>query len=181
MLGFQFFHIQAYFYKGVEFGKYTGPVELLTIYCVIIFAKIMNIIDSTNFEYINIVSPYLLLVLLIGNMYYMLKNIKNYLDIINNLVFLSIYFIIFVSIYNTKNNYDMYYLFNICLNMCVLTCDFIISKMANKEINKIVLWVFIFSRFSNILGICLSLFYILSSLKEIVNHMNLNIIYHNIK
>ena len=181
MLGFQFFHIKAYFYKGVEFGKYTGPIEILTIYCVIIFLKVINIIDTTYFEYINIVSPYLLLVLLIGNMYYMLKNIQNYLDIINNLVFLSIYFITMMSLYNMIYYYDMYYLFNICLNMCVLTCDFIISKMANKEINKIVLWIFIFSRFSNILGICLSLFYILSSLKSIANHMNLNIIYHNIK
>ena len=36
MIGFQFFHIQAYLYKGVEFGKYTGPVELLTLYSFII-------------------------------------------------------------------------------------------------------------------------------------------------
>lgn len=180
MFGFQFFHIQAYFYKGVEFGKYSGPVEILTIYCLLILLKTLNILDETHFNFVNILSPFVMFIFLIGNSYYMIKNIKNYLDLINNLIFLSIYIITIINLYSTKI-YDMYYLFNICLNMCVLTSDFIISKMANKQINQIILWIFILSRLNNIFGIFLSIFYILSTLKQIANHMRLNIIYHNIK
>jgi len=181
MLGFQFFHIQAYFYKGVEFGKYSGPIEILTLYCILIFAKVCRIIDETYFEYINILAPYSLVIFLIGNMYYMISHIKNYYDIINNLIFLSIYSFTIITIYNNENNYDLYYLFNICLNMCVLTGDFIISKMADKHIDHLILWIFILSCFNNIFGICINIYYIYYVITKIANHMKLNIIYHNIK
>lgn len=181
MLGFQYFHIQAYFYKGVEFGKYTGPIEILTVYCMFILAKTCNLINNTHFELVNIVSPYVMSMFLIGNICYMITNIRKYNDIVNNLIFITIYFITITSLYNMKNDYDMYYLFNICLNMCVLTCDFIISKMADKCIDKLIVLIFIFSQLNNMFGICLSLFYICSSLKQIADFMHLNIIYHNIK
>lgn len=181
MLGFQFFHIQAYFYKNVEFGRYTGPIEILTLYCILILAKICNILNNTHFELVNVLSLYVFLIFFIGNIYYMFKNIRNYLDMINVLIFLTIYFITLISMYNMSNNYDMYYLFNICLNMCVLTCDFIISKMGSKCLNKFLLKLFILSRFNNVFGICFSLYYICASLNDIASHMGLNILYHNLK
>jgi phosphatidylglycerophosphate synthase len=181
ILGFQFFHIQAYFYKQVEFGKYTGPVEILTVYCVLIFMKMCNLIDASNFKIMNTLSPYILFFCLMFNIYYMINYINHYLDVVNNIIFDTIYLITIFSIYNISNNYDMYYLFNICLNLCVLTCDFIISKMASKSLNKMCLQVFIFSRFSNILGIVLSIYYICASLNEIAKYMKLNIIYHNLR
>lgn len=179
MLGFQFFHIQAYLYKGVEFGKYTGPTELLSIYSMIILLKVfINISDNEYVYIINILSPYVLLLFFGGNIYYMYTRLKYY--IFNILIFTILYTIIGFSILFNQD-YTIYYLFNICLNVCVLTCDFIISKMANKNINIFLVKIFLLSRFNDILGICMSIYYIISSLKEIANFMGLNIILHNLK
>jgi phosphatidylglycerophosphate synthase len=178
MIGFQFFHIQAYLYKGVEFGRYTGPTELLSLYSIVILLKVFNLFDNNNLYMINIIAPYVLLGFFFGNLYYMYTRLKYYL--VNILIFTALYTIIGFSVLFNQN-YNTYYLFNICLNLCALTCDFIISKMANKNLNMFLIKLFLLSRFNDILGIGLSMFYIVASLKEIANFLGLNLLYHNLK
>lgn len=72
-------------------------------------------------------------------------------------------------------------MFNICLNLCVLTCDFILSKMCIKNLSYFLLVIFMVSQINNIIGICFSIYHIFKILKVIGNHMNLNLIYHNLK
>jgi phosphatidylglycerophosphate synthase len=180
MLGFQFFHIQAYIYKGVEFGRYTGPIELLSLYSIIILAKTFGLVNESSFnDLISLLSPYVFVLIFCGNVYYVIEKFNNYMCMQNIIILLILYFIILLSI--IFSNYNMYYLFNLCFNVCVLTKEFILSKLCNKNLPYFLIVLFIISQISNILGICFSLYYIFTSLKSIANHMNLNLLYHNLK
>ena len=79
-----------------------------------------------------------------------------------------------------SNNKDLYYLFNICLNICAITSDFIISKMSEKKLSVIDILLIICARFNDVFGIIISLYYIINYLMIIANHMKLNLIYHNL-
>lgn len=180
MLGFQFFHIQAYLYKGVEFGKYTGPTELLTIYSLTIFAKTIGLINDFHFnEIISILIPYVFIIFFCGNTYYIINKFDKYIHIQNLIIFIILYFITLCSI--LFSNYTKLYMFNMCLNLCVLTSEFILSKMCNKNLSYFLLLIFILSQINNIFAISCSIYYIFNMLKSIANHMNLNLIYHNLK
>lgn len=180
MLGFQFFHIQAYIYKGVEFGKYTGPTELLSIYSLIIIGKTIGLINDFHLnELISVLIPYIFIMFFCGNTYYVINKFDKYIHIQNLMIFIILYFITLCSI--LFSNHNIYYMFNICLNLCVLTCDFILSKMCNKNLSYFLLVIFMVSQINNIIGICFSIYHIFKILKVIKNHMNLNLIYHNLK
>jgi phosphatidylglycerophosphate synthase len=180
MLGFQFFHIQAYYYKNVEFGRYTGPNELLSIYSIIILAKTFGLVNESFFnDMISLLSPFVFILIFCGNIYYVINKFDKYMHIQNLMIFIILYFIILFSV--IFSNYNMYYLFNLCFNVCVLTTEFILSKMGLKSLPYFLIILFIVSQLSNIFGICFSLYYIFKSLKSITNHMNLNLIYHNLK
>jgi len=180
MLGFQFFHIQAYIYKGVEFGKYTGPTELLSIYSLIIIGKTIGLINDFHLnELISVLIPYIFIMFFCGNTYYVINKFDKYIHIQNLMIFIILYFITLCSI--LFSNHNIYYMFNICLNLCVLTCDFILSKMCSKNLSYFLLVIFMVSQINNIIGICFSIYHIFKILKAIGNHMNLNLIYHNLK
>ena len=79
MIGFQFFHIQAYLYKGVEFGKYTGPVELLTLYSFIILGKTFGLINENHFtDAVSFLIPYVFMIFFCGNTYYVMEKFNKY-------------------------------------------------------------------------------------------------------
>ena len=179
MLGFQFFHIQAYIYKGVEFGKYTGPTEILSLYSLTIIGKTFGLINEFDFNnVISVLIPYVFIIFYCGNIYYVINKFDKYIYTQNLMIFIILYFITLCSI--LFSNHNIYYMFNMCLNLCVLTKEFILSKMCNKNLSYFLVLIFIVSQINNIIGICCSLYYIFTCLKSIANHMNLNLIYHNL-
>ena len=74
-------------------------------------------------------------------------NKYNYIQ--NLIVFVTLYFIILCSI--LFSNYNTYYIFNMCVNMCVLTSEFILSKMGSKNLPYFLIILFIVSQFNNII------------------------------
>ena len=186
MLIFQSYHIKAYLQNIVEFGKYSGPTEMLLGYCIIIFLKSLNIISGPVFNsYLNTGLYYIIptLIVIINYMnIYIFYNKCNYVSLVNQIIFTILYFIVYISIFfNLYYQSNIYYIFNICLNICVLTCDLIISKMANKNINIFLIIIFICCRINNIFGIIISMYYIIICLYDIAKFLKINLIYHNLK
>lgn len=178
MLVFQSYHMHAYLSYNVEFGKFSGPTEMLTLYSVIILLKPFINIDMGNI--LNHISIYIFIIVFVSNIYIIYNKFTKHF--INQLILYTLYSIISVSVYNISNKYnnDIYYLFNICLNICAITCDFIISKMSEKNLSIINILLIVCARFNNIFGIIISMYYIINYLMIIANHMKLNLIYHNL-
>ena len=176
MLVFQSYHIHAYLSHNVEFGIFSGPTEMLTLYSAAILLKPFVNIDICNI--LNQISSYIFIIVFISNIYIIYHKFTKH--VINQLILYPIYFIILITVYNMSNNKDLYYLFNICLNICAITSDFIISKMSEKKLSVIDILLIICARFNDVFGIIISLYYIINYLMIIANHMKLNLIYHNL-
>lgn len=180
-LPFQFTHIKTLIHGHLEFGKFTGPVEILVYVCVFIYLKLLHFPLVENMTDLLDHYSYLLfqLVLLGCTLYTNIMLRKDNKYTANGVTL--VYFVQFVKVlffnFRTPN------LFDVIVDGLIWTLvsfDLIVCKLAKKEMGQMVVFIALISLFTKPLALILSIGYFVSVICEIADYMGISILTTNI-
>ncbi len=171
---FQLCHVQAYSARVVQLGRYTGPCEIIVLYCIILLLKAMGVLSNAPFLYFL---PYYRYAYHLIFCYMITRFILLKQQYTRNGLILTyiVFFVHSILPYNTT----LLTVASSGLVMCAVTCDLIVSKMASKSLSQWIVPIAIMSLFHDILGVLMSVFFMVGCIVEISRYLELNIFQTN--
>ena len=171
---FQLCHIRALTTCVVKLGRYTGPCELIVMYCTILILKALDIISNVPFVYFTGLYQYVYYIILCYMLFNALTLNQKY-----NIVVLLITYSGFFAHSILPYNITLLTVFASGLVMCAVTCDLIVSKMAKKNLSFWIIPIVAISLLYDIFGIIASSTIMISYILEISRYLELNIFQTN--
>ncbi|ARF12415.1 cytidylyltransferase [Klosneuvirus KNV1] len=181
LLIFMLSHIEAFQRGVVQFGRYSGPGEVLFVNIFIILLRIL-----TNFSWIDklVISiskyatmlPSVAYLVVLAYTIYRVVGLKNHYETRNGLLIALMIRFISSMIYLNMSIIDTYTVISHGLVMTILASDLIVSKMAKRELHPLVPVFMMISIPHNILCIALCLVYHVTVLCEISFGLNIPLI-----
>lgn len=180
-MGFSYAHLMTLVNPNLQFGKYTGPSEIILYVCALMTLKTFGI-GSVYLQYFSTcLSQYstnIFCCVFCVTLYHVNFIIRKKYPYTANGVSL-VYIVLMLKGYLLD---EPTLLSVIADNMIIatMTCDIIISKMAKKNLSQWIIVIALVSQLSNIIGIIISLFFVTFQIYEIADYMNIPILSTNI-
>jgi len=171
VLGFQLSHLVFLVKKDITFSKFFGPVECLIYFTILILLELLFGIKFL-FTYINFRTVFGL-ILTANTSYIMLTVSKKDINTANG--FMIIYTVYFLKSY-FATNFTILTIISDAFTLSVITCDVMVSKMANKPLSQFTVMLALISTLNSIISICISTIFLLAYVHEISSYLNIPIL-----
>jgi len=180
LLIFMLSHLEA-FQKGVvQFGRFTGPGEILMINIFIVLTR--SLTDYSWLHKISSISEYVIslptiaYLIILGYTVYKVIRLKNHYETRNGLLISLATRFISSMLYLNVSTIDTYTVISHGLVMTILASDLIVSKMAKRELHPLVPVFMMMSIPHNSICVALCLIYHVTVLCEISFGLNIPLI-----
>ena len=151
---------------------FTGPVECLFAYCIVIGLKMFGILTSDNMSIVNDNMFTIYLIVLVFVLFSVIKT-PDHLPTKHGML-ISYALLFSQSVIINYFGAEMIDVFASGFVMVMITADLIISKMAKKELSQMIVVIAIIASINSLIGITFSLMYIIGNLIEICKYLRLH-------